>query len=293
MGSKIIHDMNKDTDSDSGFDVIKLLNRRHDKQPPAVVDGTVREVSYQEIDDYLELQNFNSFRIALGVMFCIDSPVVAILIDGFDMGGLIPSGAAELFEGMSMIIFVAIAVCMYIYSAIRIGRWDFLREQKCHIDDRTVRHIKMERVMYKRTHVQLTAAGVLLILSSVVPWQIFMRISPDFKFMDNLSMALFLILVSIGAFLLVMTFFKLYVYSSLLKLNDRNPHAPEVYRAPEARKHYNNQLIEKGMSVYWPTITCFYISMSFATYAWGISWIIWPMAWIIADVISRVFKEKN
>ena len=272
--------------------ILKLIGRKKEKQLP-VVTTAVREVSFDEIDAYLELQYFNSFRLALGAMFCLDSPVVAIIVDGFDLGGFIPSGAAELFEGMSMIIFVAIAVCVYIYSAIRAGSWDFLREERCHIDDRTIRFIRMERIMYKRTYFQMTAAGIVLIIGSFVPGRIFAKISPDFIFMNNLSIALFLVLVSIGVFLILMSFFRMRSYSMLLKLNDRNPHVQEKEHEPEGGRRYSNKIIAKGMSVYWPTVTCFYIMMSFITFAWGISWVIWPMAWIVAEVIGRVFRARG
>ncbi len=273
-------------------DIFHLLNFRREKQLPAAVSGAVREVSQREIEDYLELQYYNAFRIALGVMLCINSPVVSILVDGLDMGGLVPRGAAELFEGMSMVILVAIAVCMYLYSAIRTGKWDFLREEKCHVDEKSRIFIQMERTLNKRTHFQLLLAGGILIAASWLPGPLFNRISPDFQFMNNLTMALFLVIVSIGVFLIVMTLYRLYTYHFLLKLNDRSPHTPVAYQFSDPGVHYSNQLIAKGMSVFWPTVICFYISMSFLTFAWEISWIIFPMAWLFSEFIGHVFHER-
>ena len=32
------------------------------------------------------------------------------------------------------------------------------------------------------------------------------------------------------------------------------------------------------MSVFWPTVTCIYLSASFITFAWALTWVIWPVA---------------
>lgn len=45
------------------------------------------------------------------------------------------------------------------------------------------------------------------------------------------------------------------------------------------------------MSVYWPTITCIYLSWSFLTYDWHITWIIWVIAAVIEMYIKAVFKR--
>ena len=73
-----------------------------------------RHLSLEETDEIVDFYMFNAFRIAMGTMFCIVSPVVAVLIDGFNTASLIPEEAAELLESMSIIIFVAIAACMFL-----------------------------------------------------------------------------------------------------------------------------------------------------------------------------------
>ena len=293
MGNRLQEKARQPGSEGQRLDLFRLLNFHREKQPPAVVPGQAREVSYGEIEDYLDLQYYNAFRIALGVMLCINSPVVSILVDGLDMGGLIPGGAAELFEGVSMVILVAIAVCLYLYSAIRSGKWDFLREEKCHLQEETLIFIRMERTLNKRMHFQLLLAGAFMIATSWLPGPVFDRISPQFQFMDNLTMALFLVMVSIGVFLITMTVLRLNTYHFLLKLNVRSPHAPELYQPGETDVRYSNTIIEKGMSVFWPTVICFYISMSFLTFAWEISWVIFPIAWIIFVLIGRLFHERQ
>jgi hypothetical protein len=50
---------------------------------------------------------------------------------------------------------------------------------------------------------------------------------------------------------------------------------------------YENPRLNNLMSVYWPTITCIYLSYSFLTFNWGSSWLIWPIAGIVHSVIRK------
>ena len=42
---------------------------------------------------------------------------------------------------------------------------------------------------------------------------------------------------------------------------------------------------EAVLSVYWQTVICLYLSVSFLSFAWGATWVIWPIAWLIERVI--------
>lgn len=59
----------------------------------------------------------------------------------------------------------------------------------------------------------------------------------------------------------------------------------------EARRAMDQALNESGsrtgfiLSVYWQTVTCLYLCASFLTFAWGATWLIWPVAWVIERVI--------
>lgn len=275
-------------------DILKQLSRRREKkQPPVVASGAAREVSLEEIQDYIELQYYNAFRIALGTMLCICSPVVAILLDGLDMAGLVPSAPTQLFEGLTMIFLVAVAVCLYMYSAIRLGKWDFLKEERCHIDARTMDYIRMDQRTSRSLNLRMIVTGVIFLVLAPLPGKLFSLYNTDFAFIDNLSMALFLILLSIGAFLITMPVISYLTDRNLLRLNDHNPHLPRVYEEDGVKIHYKTWFIDRGMSVYWPTVICIYISYSFLSFRWAVSWIIFPLAWIISALITRIFRQKE
>ena len=107
----------------------------------------------------------------------------------------------------------------------------------------------------------------------------------------NLGAAILLILLSIGVFLIVMSMLRMHYYNMLLSLKGKQPRKKEDEPA-DGRVRYKNVIVQKGMSVFWPTVMAFYLSMSFLTFAWEISWIIWPIAFIARGIINLLFKER-
>lgn len=264
------------------------------KRQSEVVDiSRARRLTYQEADDYLDFYAFNSFRLAMGTMFCIVSPVVAVLIDGFDTADLIPEDAAELLESMSIIIFVAIAAILFIYSGIRSEKWDFLRNEACILDPVAADFVRKEKKAYQPLHKKIIAAGMAICAAAIVFALLILRLGKDgdFPFTDNLAAAIFLILVSIGVFLITMTLLRRHHFNLLMGLHGKVPKKKEE-KAKTEKGGYKNEIVRKGMSVFWPTVLCFYLSMSFLTFAWGISWIIWPMAAVALGVVNLIFKER-
>lgn len=262
-----------------------------DKQQLTAPAQSVRRLTLSETDDCLDFYMFNAFRIAMGTMFCIVSPVVAVLIDGFNTASLIPQEAAELLESMSIIIFVAIAACMFIYSGIRIEKWSYIHEEACMLDQKAARFVRREKSGYWPMHMRITAAGIALCAAGVVLGLVVSRMGEESPYAYNLGAAILLILVSIGVFLILMSFLRMHYYNMLLALKGKQPKKKE--EVPDGGKtKYKNALVRKGMSVFWPTVMAFYLSLSFLTFAWGISWIIWPIAAIGAGIINLIFKER-
>ena len=57
--------------------------------------------------------------------------------------------------------------------------------------------------------------------------------------------------------------------------------------------YYENKTVAAVMDVYWQTITCIYLIWSFITFNWGITWIIWPVAAIVKNIIENIWGEKR
>jgi hypothetical protein len=54
---------------------------------------------------------------------------------------------------------------------------------------------------------------------------------------------------------------------------------------------YGNATIAAIMSVFWQTVSCLYLSISFITFSWSMTWIIWPIAAILHKLLQSMFRE--
>ena len=137
--------------------------------------------------------------------------------------------------------------------------------------------------------------------------------------LENLSGVLLFVFVAVGVFLIVLSCNQMSIYNKLLSLNNNNfygnnrvygnnynnpqgnnnaynnynnPGGSNYYNAPNSKVVYDNKTVAAIMSVFWPTITCIYLCISFLTFDWHITWIIWPIAAIISTLVENTLGHK-
>lgn len=54
----------------------------------------------------------------------------------------------------------------------------------------------------------------------------------------------------------------------------------------------NDKVMVAVKSIYWPAVTAIYLCVSFFTFRWDISWIIWPIAAIIFSIFKTVMMLR-
>lgn len=99
------------------------------------------------------------------------------------------------------------------------------------------------------------------------------------------SVVLMLVLAAIATALLI------YTHMS-------TPLAYKDFDAEERREHEfertRGRKIMNGLSsIYWTIIASTYFLISFLAHAWRISWLIWPVAWILLEILEIIFKLGN
>ncbi len=61
----------------------------------------------------------------------------------------------------------------------------------------------------------------------------------------------------------------------------------ELYSTPEGKK------LRAVMSIYWSVITLVYLAVSFITFAWHVTWVIWPLAGVAESIIKTAYRLKE
>lgn len=60
----------------------------------------------------------------------------------------------------------------------------------------------------------------------------------------------------------------------------------------EALRHPGGQQLKAVMNLYWIVVTTVYLAVSFLTFAWGITWIIWPLAGLLSAIIRTIVELR-
>ena len=137
------------------------------------------------------------------------------------------------------------------------------------------------------------AVGILLCILCFIPAVIFDEFGGHFW--DNFSGAMLFVFVGAGVFLIVYSRAIKSTYSKLLNINDKTEFEPWEEKPWEEKRmeKYPNKTIRTVMSAYWSVVTCIYLCVSFLTFKWHMTWLIWPIAAAVNTVIIAICKVNE
>ncbi len=246
-----------------------------------------------EVKRYIKDKKKHSTLIAAGVALCILSVCFPIFFDG--LAGT-ASSLADLYEAVGaclMFILIAVAVALFVYSAISVSSWKYLNSEP-HVTDRaTTEYINEQMNLYRHIYAIMLVVGIALCIISVTPAILIDAMhNADTDFADNLSGGLLFVLVAAGVFLIVNASLTFGIYKHLLSLNDTSTVSGNYVSGQKERVVYDNENVAIVMSVFWQTVTCLYLCVSFLTFQWSITWIIWPVAALVNSMVKNIYGHK-
>ncbi len=240
--------------------------------------GNSRAVTLEEVKEYFRDKSRSGYMRALGVFLCIIS-VCGFLIKIGD--NWIRSGSIATVFMFSVI---AVAVGLFIYSGISMGKWDYLRKQKCSISFATAEYVHNRRESFRVIYAMMITIGVILCILSILPYLLLNIVSVGF------ANVLMFVLVGVGVFLLVAAGNINTGYTVILSLNKGDTMGAEF--VPSQRQvRYNNKTVETIMSVWWPSVTCVYLCWSFLSFDWHFTWIVWVIAGVVEMLIKNIYRD--
>jgi hypothetical protein len=177
---------------------------------------------------------------------------------------------------------IAVAVAFFVFNGITRKDWDFLKKQPCQIDMATANMVKEKRKDFKITRAWMHTLGILLCAFCWLPCAI----------MDNeVCPVLLFFSIGTGVLLLVYSSNVYGAYETILSLNDQNTISGRYGREEDVE--YVNDRAKGIMEVYWSTVTCIYLIISFLTFRWESTWIIWPVAVIINKILRLTLTKEE
>ncbi len=287
-GAQSIPDMNRILKLAQIFDVSTDFLLKDELGPeqltPSVAsdapEGTVA-VDLETAGAYLDMRERIASKTALGVMLCILSPVMLIVLGGACAAARIPVNENQAMGAglMVLMILVAAAVALFIRTSMQDERYQAFKDHPIETAYGVAGMVRERRDAYESTHTRRMMVGVSLCVLACVPLFALGMMHPDNVFLNALGVGFLLVIVAIGVYWIVETATIWESYQVLLEERDYT--------------RQSKAFTQRIGGVYWSVITAGYLLVSFVTGAWGLTWIIWPVAGVIYGAVAEIAKRRH
>lgn len=239
-----------------------------------------RIIGRAEAEQYLNINASSALMIALGVFLCITSVIGCILFDSIGV--------------LMLMLFVVGAVALFIVGGQRKGQAEEILREPGTLDYETTNHISAEYKKYKNIHSIRMTLGILCCAFSWMPLVVVDVLSKGKSdFLENLMVVVLMLCVGFGVFFIILTSMIKGGYEALLKNNDSKTVSGDYRNEEKEKVEYISKGAQTVMTVFWPTVVCIYLAVSFLSFAWGITWMIWPMAVVINLVLNLLLVKRD
>ncbi len=123
--------------------------------------STQETLSFEEVKQFVDAKIQHGFFVAIGVMFCIFSPVMPIISTSFHWPDAI---------GVTgMMLLICVAVFLFVYSGIMMGKWDYIKNASWMIDYNTAQVLEGEKSRFRSTYAIRQTIGIILCVLCWIP----------------------------------------------------------------------------------------------------------------------------
>ncbi len=269
-----------------------LLDELGDEQTeapalPGEERPALRRVSMEEANAFLEIKAETAGWIAFGVFLCILSPICLLLLAGLsEMPGSGISGGLAAAIGLTvLLVMVAAAVAIFVYSGGKTSAFEYLDSQIFETEYGVSGMVKERREQYRERYMRNNIIGVCLCILAAIPLFSSAALEVDNPLLPVGLLCATLVTVAFGVRLLVRSGTVWGGFERLLEEGE--------YTREEKKKQ---PLISKISQVYWTLALAGYLAYSFITNGWDRSWIVWPVAAVLFPAVTALillFAKKK
>ena len=246
-----------------------------------------RTVSMEEASSFLQMREINAGRIALGVLLCIISPILLILLGGAQEFGVLPITETQA-AGVGIIVLLLLiggAVALFITSGLRGSRYEYLEKEPIDTLYGISGMVNERREQFRPVFTRQLTAGIVLCVISFLPVGVSLLFAGENEYYHIIATVIMLIIIAVGVLLIVRTAIIWSGFQVLLEEGDYTREAKE-----DQKTHANFG------KIYWLLVTAGYLAWSFITNGWQHTWIVWPVAAVAYGAIfaiAKALKRKN
>ncbi|MGM9972153.1 MAG: helix-turn-helix domain-containing protein [Anaeroplasmataceae bacterium] len=230
-------------------------------------------VTIEEANEYLSIISKSKFLVSLGVLLCIISPITLLILSMMTKNSNMNESLASAIGLITLIIIVSIAVVLFILSGFKLKKFEYLEKKSIETEYGVVGIVNDKKNKFSQIYITMNVIGVLLCVLSTIPLFITSFIN-DGKYII-FGVCLLLAIVSIAVFILTLAGIQMASYNKLLQEGDYTKEKKSI-----------NPLIGNAMGILWLLATIIYLTWSFISKDWHITWIVWVIAGLLSPVVS-------
>ncbi|MBR3838842.1 MAG: helix-turn-helix transcriptional regulator [Clostridia bacterium] len=251
------------------------------------LDTTIKRISIEEANAYIEQRKKASWRIALATFLCILSPItimVLSILSGLPNPIITETTAGSV--GLTVLFaFILCAVPIYVYCGFKNQPYAFLDKNIPFELEYGVKGLVTEKKnAFRPTYVAYNIIATCLCIFSVVPLVIL-------SFTENeiliaAALALLMVIVGIGAGMFIVA-------------GTQNASMQKLLKEGEfTEKEKNRTSIKEVVGFcYWGVLTAIYLAVTFLTNHWHLTWIIFAVGGILFPIVmcicNLIADKKN
>ena len=244
-------------------------------------DSPLRTVTMEEASGFLRMREHNAPRIALGVMLCILSPVLLLLLGGASEYGVLALTESQA-VGIGLValfVLVGCAVALFITCGLRSGKYEYIEKEPIETLYGVDGMVRERRDRYQSTFSVRLTVGIVLCVVSVIPLFLSIFLNGGNEFISVLGVCAILVLVAVGVMLIISVSVIWDGFKQLLEEGDYS-------RAEKADSKRYGWI----SGTYWMLVTAGFLAWSFITNSWDRSWIVWPVAGVAYGAFYAILK---
>lgn len=249
-------------------------------------ESSVRYVSMEEANSYLDLTQNIAHKMALGVAMCIVSPAIIITLSNLYLLNQF-SFSENQSQAIALTLFfitISSAVVIFISIGMKFKDFEYLKTEPIETEYGVSGMVKSKMKAYKETYSKYNIIGVTLCILSVLP--VILSSFADKDLTDGIGVIGTLFMVAVGVFMLVTVGT---IWSSFNVLLQEGEYSVEGKA--------KSKVVGSIAGIYWLLTTALYLFISFYYGAWDKSWMIWPVAGVlfgaVAAIANLVIKSKK
>lgn len=231
--------------------------------------STLRRVSLDEANAYLNWRWSASVRIALATLLCILSPIPLFLLGA---SSTLPGGIPENLAGgaglVALLILVAAAVAVFIHCGFRNAPYEFLEKEAFETEYGVEGMVRERQKTFRGTYMRANILGACLCV--LAPIALFIGAFSENEFLTVVMLCITLLTAGAGVVFFIVAGVRWAAMQRLLKEGSYSDQERSRSRFKEAVS-----------SAYWLIATAIYLAWSLPTDDWQHSWIVWPVAGVL------------